>query len=289
MLFSVTDLIYFTEVATELHFSRAAKKLHVSQPSLSLAINRLEKALTIELFIRHKRGVTLTRAGSQLFKDVKKLLTQWDEIITNVKAVNQTVKGKVTIGCHSTITHFMTGMISQLLITNPALEIHFHHALTPEIMENILQGHLDIGIVTDPYPNQDVILQKIAVTEFTFWRSTQHTNTYDLYDEDAVIICDPQLAPTQFLLKELQKVRNNKRLRLSTINDIETIVTMTAENCGIGILPTAWTELNFKHKLDKIPNSPLYRKPLCLAYRSENKNIKSVQIVLDAIKTVAKK
>lgn len=288
MLPSTTDLAYFLEVANELHFSRAAKKLHVSQPSLSLAIQRLEKLIATDLFIRHKSGITLTRAGHELFNYVKKVMMQWDEAIANIKAENQLVKGKVTIGCHSTLAHFMTNMVARLLSEHPGLEIHFQYELTPRIMENISKGHLDIGVVTDPYLHTDVIIQQIAMTEFTYWVSSEPSLKFDLYDEETVIICDPELAPTQFLLKELEKQRKGKRLRLCTMNDIETIVTMTAEKSGIGILPTAWTEFRFGSKLKKIPNAPIYLKPLCLVYRPENKNVMAMQVVLQSIKDLIK-
>jgi DNA-binding transcriptional LysR family regulator len=289
MLVSSTDLTYFLEVARELNFSRAAKKLNVSQPSLSLAIQRLENSLDTSLFIRHKLGVTLTKTGEILFSDTEKLLEQWEETAKNIKAINHVVKGKVRIGCHSTLAHFLMKMVNNLLEQHPGLEIHFQYELTAKVMENIMQGNLDIGIVTDPYPNQDVILQQISVTEFTYWVSNKAESKFDLYDEESVIICDPQLSPTQFLLKELEKKRKNKPFRLSTMNQLENIAAMTAENCGIGILPNAWTELYFKDKLKKIPNAPVYNKPLCLAYRAENKNVMAVQTVLSAIKTLVKR
>lgn len=288
MLPSSIELNYFYEVATELHFTRAAKKLNVSQPSLTLAIKRLEKTVGTYLFIRHKRGVTLTRAGTELLTDVKKLLAQWADTIANIKNATQKIKGRVTIGCHSTLAPFMSSMVSKLLEQHPGLEIHFQHILTAKIMENIVLGHLDIGITTDPYPNQDVILQKIADTEFTFWMSAKPKTKINLLSEETVIICDPQLPQTQHLIKELQKMRHHQRLRLSTVNQVETIATLTSENCGVGILPNTFTKMYYGDKLTKVKNAPAYKKPLCLAYRFENKEVVAIQRVIDAIKTLAK-
>jgi DNA-binding transcriptional LysR family regulator len=283
MLPSFTDLVYFHEVATLLNFSNAAKKLHVSQPSLSLAIKRLEISLNTCLFIRHKQGITLTRSGNELYRNVKIMLTQWDETLSNIKNADQSVKGAVHIGCHSTMSPFLTNMVSKLLKQYPGLEIHFHHELTKKIMEDIVRGQLDIGITVDPFPQPNVILHQIGVSEFTYWASVKHLQKVDLYAEDTVIICDPQLPPTQFLIKQLQKERNHKRLRLSTINQLETIAAMTAENCGVGILPQTFTERFFGDQLKKIPGAPMYNKPMCLAYRPENKNVMAIQVVLGAM------
>lgn len=69
---------------------------------------------------------------------------------------------------------------------------------------------------------------------------------------------------------------------------IEAIAAMTVESQGVGILPTAFTESYFSNLLKKIPDAPVYKEPLCLAYRTENKNVLAVQTVLHAIKNLVK-
>ena len=288
LLPSSTDLHYFFEVATQLHFSRAAKKLNVSQPSLSMAIKRLEIDLQTALFIRHKNGLTLTSTGQLLFDHVEKLFDTWQQTVSNIKNISEEVKGHITIGCHSTFAYFLTNLVSQLHTAHPGLEIHFHHDANARIMERIAQGTLDIGIVVAPYPHQDVIIHHVYDTEFAFWASNmQDVNKIDLYHEDTLFICDPQLAPTQFLINAILKKTKHKKLRLSTMNQIEVIAEMTTMGEGVGILPFVYTNKYHGHKLTLIPNAPICKMRLCIAYRPENKNIKSLTTVLNAIKNVA--
>ena len=61
-------LQYFVTVAQELNFTRAAEKLQMSQPPLSNQIRALEEELGVQLFIRGKRRLTLTDAGTLLFQ-----------------------------------------------------------------------------------------------------------------------------------------------------------------------------------------------------------------------------
>lgn len=288
MLPSSTDLQYFYHVATELHFSQAAKKLNVSQPSLSIAIKRLETLLETHLFIRHKQGVSLTRAGSQLLMRVKDLLSQWEKTVVEIQTTHSSLNQAVNIGCHSTLTPFMSNMVAELLTQHPGLSIHFHHQLTPKIMQNIIKGEIDIGLVTDPYQHPDVILQQIALTKFTFWVARHHVHKLDLYAKETVIICDPQLPQTQFLMKALLKQTQYKQLKLSTMNHIEAIAAMTAQGFGVGILPSCFTQRFFGDKLQEIPNAPTHEKPLYIAYRPENKAVKAIQMVIKAIKSLAK-
>jgi LysR family transcriptional regulator, hydrogen peroxide-inducible genes activator len=56
-------IAYFLAVCEELNFTWAARRCNVAQPSLSAAIQRLEKELGGQLFVRGVTGVTLTRLG----------------------------------------------------------------------------------------------------------------------------------------------------------------------------------------------------------------------------------
>ena len=61
--YDLRHLVYFLEVAKQLHFRKAAESLAVAQPALSRQIAQLEDALGAQLFTRTRRRVELTPAG----------------------------------------------------------------------------------------------------------------------------------------------------------------------------------------------------------------------------------
>ncbi len=286
---STKDLFYFYTVAKELHFSHAAKKLHVSQPSLSIAIKRLENLFGTNLFIRHNHGVTLTQAGEKLCDNVKKIFLLWEETVTVIKDTKQCIKGTIRIGCHSTITPFMSGMVSQLLKQYPELQIHFHHDISMRVMENILKGQCDIGLVTDPHPHPDIIQHSIGLTEMGFWVAKEHQTKFDLLAKETIFICNPEIPQTQYLIKQLLKLTKHTELKQNIINTLEAMVLMTIQGYGIGILPSNYTYKYFSDKLVLLSDAPTYKKPLCLVYRPENKNMSAVRTVITAIRGLARR
>ena len=61
----------FIVVADLGSFNKAAEALYITPPAVTKQINLLEKDLGLRLFIRTHRGLTLTEAGKDPYKDAK--------------------------------------------------------------------------------------------------------------------------------------------------------------------------------------------------------------------------
>ena len=72
--FELRHLVYFREVARQLHFRKAAETLAIAQPALSRSIAQLETALDSDLLNRTRRGVEITPAGRLLLDRLEPIL-----------------------------------------------------------------------------------------------------------------------------------------------------------------------------------------------------------------------
>ncbi|MBW1598568.1 LysR family transcriptional regulator [Streptomyces sp. JJ38] len=70
----------FVVVAEELHFTWAAARLYVAQQALSRDIRRLERELSVTLFVRTTRQVTLTAEGAALLPHARRVLDAYADL-----------------------------------------------------------------------------------------------------------------------------------------------------------------------------------------------------------------
>lgn len=283
MLPSPAELTYFYEVANLSNLTHASNKLGVSQPSLSLAIKRLEKSIGATLFVRHKHGVTLTPAGKKFFQQVKPLLQHWEHTKLESASSHQDIKGEISLGCHTTVALFLHGFLSELLIQYPKLSFHLKHEASQKTTENVIKSIIDIGIVTTPIKHPDLIIRKLSTTEITFWTGTKNYPTQDTHSDKLVVIFDPNFLPAQLLLKKW-KNENLKSSRMLTTNSLEIVANLTANGCGVGILPSCFIQSIYPNQLHRLPNTPSCYNNLYLIYRKENRDVKAIETVISTIK-----
>lgn len=77
------QLEYLIKTSEYHSLNKAAEALFISQPSLNYALRTLEKELNLQLFIRSKNGIVLTRAGEIILEDAKHILSVvsgWEDL-----------------------------------------------------------------------------------------------------------------------------------------------------------------------------------------------------------------
>lgn len=75
----------FKAVAENSSFSKAAKQLYISHTAVIKQINQLENHLGVRLFERTHRGILITPAGQQLYKETLHMMKESEEAIHRVQ------------------------------------------------------------------------------------------------------------------------------------------------------------------------------------------------------------
>jgi LysR family transcriptional regulator, benzoate and cis,cis-muconate-responsive activator of ben and cat genes len=117
--FELRHLVYFREVARQLHFRRAAETLAVAQPALSRAIAQLEAALDADLLNRTRRGVEITAAGRLLLERIEPLLRGLAAIPADLAALAGGQSGHLRVA--------FTGLAMATVLPRILREFHQKH------------------------------------------------------------------------------------------------------------------------------------------------------------------
>ena len=80
----VRDIFYIKAISDFGNMTKASEYLHITQPSLSQSLKKIEAELGVELFIRTKRGMTLTAYGRRFISDAIPLLSAYEDFIDKV-------------------------------------------------------------------------------------------------------------------------------------------------------------------------------------------------------------
>jgi LysR family transcriptional regulator, cell division regulator len=275
-----TDLEYFIETASVLNMSRSAERLGITQPSLSLAVQRLEHAVGQKLFIRSKRGLELTPPGKILLHQSNELMNYWHAITAKSSDSVNAVEGRFTIGCHNSVALYSLNLfLPKLMQAYPDLEIKLKHDLSRKLTDAVIASEIDVAIVINPVHHPDLVITKLCTDSVRFWTSTSKSTSPNA---SSVLIFDPDVLQSQVLLSKANKL-GIRFPRTIHSGSLEVVADLTAEGCGVGILPTRVAERASK-KLVPYLNSLQFKDQLSLITRVESKKVRAVTTICSAIK-----
>lgn len=157
----------FVAVAEELHFGRAAERLRVAQPALSQQIRRLERELGVLLLTRTSRSVALTPAGSVLRDRARALLGQVRRDLDETARVGRGEQGRLDVGfVSSALPLGPVQHVQSFRERWPRVQVALTEGYTARLLELLTRGELDIAVVRDPDPRDDVTCTTFHVEPF---------------------------------------------------------------------------------------------------------------------------
>jgi DNA-binding transcriptional LysR family regulator len=147
-MLSLYKLEIFATVVRAGSFSAAATRLYMTQPAVSQHIQDLEASLGTPLFIRGRRGVTMTSAGETLYDYTQRILHLVAEAESKVTRVENLDSGQIMIGATPGVSvYLLPDWIHSFRERYPGLNVALQTDVTTRTAINILENRLDIGFV----------------------------------------------------------------------------------------------------------------------------------------------
>lgn len=143
------QLRYFLEIAQQRSICKTAEKLFIAQPALSRQLQNLECEMQVKLFEREPRGVRLTQAGEQFYKDIEKI---HNDLVQAVKRAQQVASGQIgELHIGLTVLHGSMPQVWQIISAAQGKSAEIFISLLPMLsgpqLDKLKSGELDAGLL----------------------------------------------------------------------------------------------------------------------------------------------
>ncbi len=267
---------YFIELAKTQHMSRAAERLGVTQPTLSHSLKRLEDELGHLLFLRSKKGLSLTPAGQNLFEKSQELLQSWESVLNSVNEEVSVAKGRIRLGCHTAVAQYTLPLFLPALLKNyPDLKISLTHGLSRHMTEMVVSSQLDVAFAVNPNRHPDLIIKELARDKVTIWVPQACANP-------DILLMEPSLNQSQDILSKLEKKGLHFKRTIES-SSLEVIAQLLNAGVGYAILPERVVKALSNIKVHPLRDAPVFEDKICVVYKPEFRKLKRGEIFLQEL------
>ena len=243
-MYSLDQLRGFVAVAEELHFGRAAERLNMTQPPLSRQIQKLERAIQVQLFERDNRRVTLTSAGEAFLVEARKLLALADSAPDLARRISAGAAGTIRIGFTAASTYGLLGALLNEIGTHlPEIDVELTEMVTREQIPALVKGEIDIGLARPPF-DEELFDSRLLYREpmvaalpagHPLGRLGRAITGEDLRNENLIMHSPTQARYFYDLVVRTLPVTNTNFVH--TVSQILTMVLLVAAGRGIALVP----------------------------------------------------
>jgi LysR family transcriptional regulator of gallate degradation len=163
-MFSGRRLALFASLSELHNMPAVATAFGVTQPAISALVRDLETRTERTLFTRSARGVTPTRAGSQLAFRCKRVLAELRSIDSDFAALRGAVEGSVVVGALPlSRTLILPSAIAALVARHPRLHVSTVESPYEVLAASLRSGDIDfiLGALRPPEDAKDLVQESL--------------------------------------------------------------------------------------------------------------------------------
>jgi LysR family transcriptional regulator, hydrogen peroxide-inducible genes activator len=249
---SLKQLRYFSAVARTGHFGAAAERCAITQPALSMQIQDLEKELGLQLLERSRKGVGLTAGGREIAARAARVLADVRDLVDSARHLAGGFSGPFRLGAIPTIAPYILPQLLPLIrARHPGLELHLRETQTQRLLEELVDGDLDLALLALPVEHPGVETLPLFKDRFLLALPASRSlaksprATPDLLREDRLLLLEEGhcLRDQALAFCHLRRVESIDTFGASSLS---TIVQMVANGLGLTLLPELSLELEVK-------------------------------------------
>ena len=261
----------------------------MSQPPLSVQIRKLESELGVQLFMRSRRGVSLTAAGHSLLVDARVVLEKADRSVDRARRAADGEAGELRVGfVGSAIYALVPEALRAFRAARPRVEVTLRELGGEVQLEEIARDRLDVGFLRTPAAHPGVCVERVldeplvAVLPAAHPLADAPCASLDQIGREPLVLF-PRVQAPGFYDELIAQVRrgNATPMIAQEAAETQTIVALVAAGIGVSLVPAS-TRLLARPDVVYRPLCTPFVAGLGVAYRHDD----SSQVVLRFLDTV---
>lgn len=146
MKLSIRAMHYFVTAVDERSIVRAARSLNVVPSAVSVAIDAVEAEFGLKLIQRFPaKGIQPTASGFTVANRVRRLIEEYDDLITSCTELRDSLSGQLTVGYYAPLAPaFLPTIFAPLLKEHPDVRIHYVECNNESVQQGLLDGLYDL-------------------------------------------------------------------------------------------------------------------------------------------------
>lgn len=258
------------DIAETGNFTESGNRLGYTQSGVSHIIKSLEKEMGFPLFVRTRRGVSLTDNGKKIISIVRQLLLENSRLQQTINALNGLDTGVINIGTYSSISiNWLPKIIYEFQKDFPNIDIHLKEGGIDEIESWIENSAVDFGFCSrrDSQKFDWISLHEdalMAILPKGF--ETPKNGAYKIsnFQNKPFIISAAGIDYDIHLALTSSNV--TPYIQFSSTDD-HAIISMVANNLGISILPNLIVK-DYSNLVTTLPLEPFCSRSLGIGIKS---------------------
>jgi len=288
---TLNELRYVVAVAQERNFRRAAEKSFISQPALSLAIQKLEVELGVQIFERCKSEISITPIGAQIVEQAQRAMEEIGRIREIARQGNNQLAGTLRVGIiYSVGPYLLPDLIPALKKLAPYMPLEVEENITANLDALLRNGKLDVIIIALPFGDAGILTQplydepfEVVVSNNHHWANRRSIKAQELAEEKVLLLDSGHCFSNQ--VAEACPDISRKGAEVQQGTSLETIRNMVASGLGITVLPSSANSARYRSRLlHVVPFAkPAPARRIALAWRKSFARPETIKVLAKAI------
>lgn len=264
----------FRDLVHEGSFSRAAELNNISQSAVSQQLAKLEMQYATQLLSRSGGLITPTEAGKALYEGAGDILDRYEKMGGRIKTAALGGSGSLRVGTiYSVGLYILQPFIRKFIKAHPKIDLVVEYTDWVTIIESVLGGEMDIGMVAYPEKNRSLRATFVTGEQLVMVCAPGHRFSSRIcvvpqdLDGEAMVAFARGIPTRRAIDRTLRHMGVHVDIA-AEFDNIDTLKRAVEVDVGISILPRNTVEREMG-----------MRTLICLPFRDQTKWIRNISLL----------